>query len=955
MVTELKAHLAFNRTSFLSKTRHYWPGLLALLLAVALTGVLYLNALDAERENTRLDFRQAAAIRINALRTEVQGTIEVLQLVSQHLELINGGNLQGFHHFTEPMLAQHPYLQAVGYNPKVLEAGQPAFERWARLEQPGFSMTEASQPGVFRPVSRRAEYFPFLYVEPADSNRPAIGFDVATETLADPRRSRLAAMNAAVAGDSVAVSAPVTLVLKKESGKTGVIAFSPLYRNGVHAKTNIFGFATLVIRVGDMLLWSQRIAIERGWKDVSLVLQDVSGPTPVAMYGELPEQLPALHDEETINVPGNRQWRVVALPAANAFSQTPGNGALTILVAGAVLSLLLAGLVQVLVDRAAAIRRQVKERTADLAAANGQLKQEVARRQLSEAQLRQITALQKSVLANAGYAIIATDNEGLIQVFNPAAERILGYSAHEVINRFRPSVFHQASCMQDDDAKRFHAIVAPLEQLSPGTPYDQELTYWTKAGQAVPIMLSLSLMLDEEGQRVGYMGIAHDISNQKAAEARISRLAHYDPLTNLPNRVQLRNELRRSIASAKRTKQQLGVMFVDLDRFKNINDSLGHLVGDGLLQTIADRLQSSLRDGDIVARMGGDEFVIILNALERPDDAAEVAARILLQVSAPVSVDDHALTITPSIGIALFPDDGQDSDSLIQNADTAMYSAKEQGRNAYRFFTRSMNERVSGRLQMESRIRRALDESLFILHYQPQYDARSGQLIGAEALVRMRGDEGLVPPDRFIPVAEDSGLILRLGDWVMNEAVRRNKSWIDAGLAPVPIAVNVSARQFDQPDFTTKVSNALQRFGLASRWLEIELTESTVMQSVDKTLEALQALKEQGLRISIDDFGTGFSSLAYLKRFPIDQVKIDRSFVADLKSGSGENSIVQAIINLAHQLNLEVIAEGVETNEQADLLRGWGCNSFQGYLLGRPMDAESFKALLKAQSSVTAV
>jgi len=515
------------------------------------------------------------------------------------------------------------------------------------------------------------------------------------------------------------------------------------------------------------------------------------------------------------------------------------------------------------------------------------------------------------------------------------------------VNRLRPSIFHSPGQLLDTDGSLFGALVAPLARLSPGTPYEQEVTYWDKAGRTVPIMLSLSMMLDDEGHHVGYMGIAHDITAQKAAQARISRLAHYDTLTDLPNRLQLRKELRRSIASAKRYGHQLGVMFVDLDRFKNINDSLGHGVGDRVLQATATRLQSCLREGDLVARMGGDEFIVLLHSVTSPKDAAEVADRIQVQVSAPVLVDSHVLTITPSIGIAIYPEDGTDSDALIQNADTAMYSAKEQGRDNYRFFTRSMNERVSARLAMESCIRRALKEELFLLHYQPQFDVATGQLVGAEALVRMRADTGLVPPCEFIPVAEDCGLILPLGDWVLAEAARCNRVWLDAGLSVVPIAVNVSARQFEQPEFCEHVQATLQRIGLEPRWLEIELTESTIMQSADKTLDVLLALKAQGLNISIDDFGTGFSSLAYLRRFPIDSLKIDRSFVEDLKPGTDGNFIVKAIISLAHQLNLTVIAEGVETPEQADLLRELGCNTFQGYLTGRPMDAASFEVLLR--------
>ncbi|WP_428825764.1 EAL domain-containing protein [Azonexus sp. IMCC34842] len=921
--------------------------LLTFLLAIVLTGILYRNFLDSERANTRLDFEQAATIRINALRAEAKGTIELLRLLSAHLELVQGGTAKGFSHYTQAMLDQHPYLQAVGYNPRVTLAERHRFEQAARAELPDFTINDTLQPGSFARAEERSEYFPFLYVEPLAANKPASGFDVATETTPSPLSPRRTAMRAATDGNTIAVTSPLTLALKKTSGQTGVIVFSPLYRTGrIHAE-NFFGFATLVIRVSDMLLWSQRVASERGGKDVELVLQDCTGPATFAMHGSLPASLPELRREELIDIPGGRQWRVTALPVKNAFSLAPKSGALSLLAVGSALSLLLGILVQILAGRSQAIRLQVNERTADLATANDKLLQEVDRRMSSENRLRQVSALQRSVLANAGYAIVATNNEGIIQVFNPAAERILGYPAKAVINRLRPSFFHQQEGQPDEDGAHFRAIVAPLAELPAGSSFDQELTFWPHSGQPIPVKLSLSVMLDEDGKQVGYMGIAYDISSQKAAEAHITRLAHFDTLTGLPNRLQLRKELRRAIAAAKRSGQRLGVMFVDLDRFKNINDSLGHFVGDALLQSVSKRLQGCLREGDVIARMGGDEFVILLDHISTPEIGAEVAERILEQVSMPIAIQGHTLTITPSIGIALYPDDGADSDSLIQNADTAMYSAKESGRNAYCYFTRSMNERVSSRLNMESRIRHALKESLFFLDYQPQFDAITGRLTGAEALVRMRGAEGVLPPDCFIPVAEDSGLILPLGDWVLAEAARRNRAWIDAGWQPVPIAVNVSARQFEQPDFPEKVRAALARADLDPCWLDIELTESTIMQSVDKTLEALNALKLQGLRIVIDDFGTGFSSLAYLKRFPIDCLKIDRSFVEDLERGSEGNCIVQAIISLARQLSLQVVAEGVETAGQLELLQHWGCTTIQGYLLGRPMDATSFEALLE--------
>jgi len=921
-------------------------GLVAFALSAALTVVLFLNALEAERNNTRLEFGQAAAIRINALRTEVQTTLEVLALVSRHLELVRGGTLKGFQHYVAPMLAQHPYLQAVGYNPQVSGIERAAFERKARDEYPDFRISESTGQGKFVNAIERDTFYPFLYAEPVTQNRAAIGFDVAMETRPNPRFPRRVAINKAVESSIIAVTEPISLVLSKSTGQTGVIAFSPLYRDDIRGQARLFGFATLVIRVGDMLLWSQRMAEERGWKQVALSLQDVSEPVPFEMYSAADKSRSPLSHEEFIDVPGNRKWRVVATPHAGSFSLAPGRGELTLLGSGIALSAMLGVLAYTIVGQSDSIRRQVRERTVELAQANGQLQDEIKLRRDSENRLRQVMTLQKAVLSNAGYAIIATDREGTIRVFNTAAEKMLEYSSAEVIGQMLPSVFHDREHLPDNDGTRFKTIVSPLDSVGSDQSVEQEVTYWTKSGKGIPVMLSISSMIDETGERVGYIGIAHDISMHKAAQARINHLALYDALTDLPNRVLLLRELHQAIQNAKRFECHVGVLFVDLDRFKNINDSLGHHVGDALLKEVADRLRSCLRGGDLVARMGGDEFVVVITSMERLQDSCDVAARILASVSAPIQIKGHNFVVTPSIGIAAYPDDGTDSGTLIQHADTAMYSAKELGRNNYQFFTRNMNQLVSERLRTETLIREALRDSRLVLHYQPQFDLRTRQLIGAEALVRITENGVLIPPGQFISVAEESGLILEVGNWVLEEAARQSQTWIQQGLNVVPLAINVSARQFEQPGFAESIQALLEKTGLAANLLEIELTESVVMKFAEKAENALWALKKIGLRIAIDDFGTGFSSLSYLNRFPIDRLKVDRSFVVGLESGTEQNSIVPAIISLAHQLKMEVVAEGVETDRQADLLLGWDCDVIQGYLLGRPLTAHEMEKRL---------
>ncbi|MGH8724826.1 MAG: putative bifunctional diguanylate cyclase/phosphodiesterase, partial [Burkholderiales bacterium] len=428
------------------------------------------------------------------------------------------------------------------------------------------------------------------------------------------------------------------------------------------------------------------------------------------------------------------------------------------------------------------------------------------------------------------------------------------------------------------------------------------------------------------------------------AQARAQHLADHDALTGLPNRRLLEDRLTQALALSYRNRKNTAVMFVDLDRFKYINDSLGHAVGDAVLREVAGRLVRQLRVGDTICRIGGDEFVVVLPEAKRSSDVAHVAQKVIEQLSQPVTVEERELVVTCSIGIAVYPDDGRDAESLIRNADAAMYHAKELGRANYQFFTEQMNQAASRRLALESDLRRALGKDELRVHYQPIVDAASGRIAAHEALARWQHPErGLVHPGEFIQLAEETGIILKLGEWVLRESCRWNtfigaRSDDGGGLQ---IAVNLSARQFNDPQLPRVVARALKETGLPPRLLELEITESTAMQQTDVTLRTLKKLKSLGVTIAIDDFGTGYSSLSYLRRFPVDKVKIDRSFVAEVPADRDQGAIVSAIIALAHALQIRVVAEGVETEAQREFLKGCGCDFIQGYLVGRPADADA--------------
>src|SRR5688572_7437783 len=434
--------------------------------------------------------------------------------------------------------------------------------------------------------------------------------------------------------------------------------------------------------------------------------------------------------------------------------------------------------------------------------------------------------------------------------------------------------------------------------------------------------------------------VAERTAELEDAKARAQHLADHDALTGLPNRRLLEDRLTQALALSARNGKQTAVMFVDLDRFKTINDSLGHAVGDALLKEVAARLVKQLRLGDTICRIGGDEFVVVLPEIKRSADAVQVAQKIIEQVSAPVSVEERELNVTPSIGIAVFPDDGRDAETLIRNSDAAMYHAKELGRANYQFFTEQMNQAASRRLALESDLRRALGRGELRMHYQPYVEAKTGRVAGHEALLRWQHPErGLVSPAEFIQLAEESGIILKIGEWVLREACR----WatfigVERGLQ---VSINLSARQFNDPKLVQAVGSALQESGLPAKLLEIEITELTAMQHTDATLETLQRLKKLGVSIAIDDFGIGYSSLSYLKRFPVDKLKIDRSFIADLPQDKEQGAIVSAIVALGRALRLDVVAEGVETEEQRAFLQKCRCHYLQGYLIGHPLDAEA--------------
>jgi diguanylate cyclase (GGDEF)-like protein/PAS domain S-box-containing protein len=550
-------------------------------------------------------------------------------------------------------------------------------------------------------------------------------------------------------------------------------------------------------------------------------------------------------------------------------------------------------------------------------------------------------------LDSIGDAVVCADIEGNITFLNLVAETLTGWSLLEANGR------PMAEVLRIIHASSREAITDPMERVMERNrtghlPSDSILV--RRDGSEVPIEDSVSPIRNREREVIGAVIVFRDVSAARAMTEQIAHSAEHDFLTGLPNRLLLNDRVSQAIALAQRHAYQVAVLFLDVDGFKHINDSLGHPIGDKLLQSIAERLVGCVREVDTVSRQGGDEFVMLLPAVEKAQDAAIAARRMLQAVAETHSTDQHELHVTASIGVSVYPEDGADAETLIKNADTAMYQAKENGRQGYQFFEHAMNVRAVERQSIEESLRRALARNEFVLHYQPKINLKTRAITGAEALIRwMHPTRGAVSPAQFIPVAEDCGLILPIGNWVLREACMQAQAWVQAGLPKMSMAVNVSAMQFQQKGFLKGFFEILDETGFDPHCLEVEVTESALMKRAEFMASVLQLLRAKGIRVAIDDFGTGYSSLSYLRKFPLDVLKIDQSFVRQISTTPEETTIVSAIIRIAQSLKLRVVAEGVETAEELAFLQAHECEEAQGYYFSRPVPAERFVTLLASQ------
>ncbi|GGE68530.1 bifunctional diguanylate cyclase/phosphodiesterase [Massilia psychrophila] len=916
-----------------------------LAAGVVATAALYAAVSHLEDEKMRMAFEQRAGIRIAAIRQGLDDAVEVLRVTNHLFASVEPVTRQQFHDFTAPLLLRYPFIKAFSFHRQLGDAERLAFEAQLGRVVAASVITEVAE-GTTRPAPRRPHYNVVEFVEPMAGNEAVFGLDVA-------RNAQVTATLARAVDSGRPSATPVISLIQDARPQAGVLVMLPVYRqraalgSAAERRTALVGDTAAMIRAGDLvheILSSNsmladpgiELAVYAGGADGKAQQVFRSG---AAAAGQLQSQLPPL--VKTIDV-GGQSWRVEVAAAARPYIGEHA-ASLLVLAGGILLTFLMSALVQAMVQRARRVERLVLERTAELQRSNQRLSEDVLERrrtekalQRSEQRFRQLVSMSSDWYweQDAQFRFV-TISGGFGDDTQEDSQRYIGKTRWEVLPSLAETETGQAHIALVGAHQRFGNFEYQTVDINGDT------RWYSATGEP---------FFNEHAQFAGYRGTTTDISARKLSERRIHHVAQHDVLTGLPNRSLLQDRLSQAIAYSTRCNHPVWVMLIDLDRFKFVNDSMGHKAGDVLLVTVAARLRSALRDTDTVARLSGDEFVVILTEHEDQKLSVDVVQRLMDSVAQPVILGSKEFFVTCSIGVAVYPLDGAPADSLIEHADIAMYRAKKLGRDNFQFYTPAMNEEAMERVRIESALRCALERDEFVLHYQPQVDLASGEIVGMEALIRWQHPEmGMVAPDRFIGVAEETGLIVQIGAWVMREACRQNRAWHDAGLARLRVAVNLSARQFGATNLVADIRAVLAETGLAPGCLEIELTESLFMSDVSLAVELLHAMKALGVKLSIDDFGTGYSSLSYLSRFPIDVLKIDRSFVAAIARDSNDAAIVASIIALAHNLKLSVIAEGVETAEQLDYLRRRGCDQMQGYFFSRPLPAAEFEQLLRKQ------
>lgn len=900
--------------------RRWWVAL-PLLIASVLTAWVFVEVRYAETQRIATQFAREAEHLALLTEKRLVAQLDLLLGLKHFVAHDPQHDRQAFFNYVQPMLERHPGTQNFSWNPWVSAEQRELFEAQARESWPDFYIQDRVFTGTERMVvaEMAAYYFPILHVEPLETNRSVVGLNPYSISP-----SRVAIRQTLATGQPVASES--FLLAQEQAEQRGVV----VYQRVDDAQAALLGLVTGAFRMGDLMA---AVTQEFAGTHIELCLLDsLAAPGNQRLYGAAGCEQQIYYGQDfmylvPIDFAGREWWLFISASPLFIQELRSWSAYLTLSV-GLVASGILGAFLLITSGHSRRIQALVKAKTTELAHTAESLREQ--QRNLARAQ--HIARMGSWVLDPMRQSVTCSEGLRALLPVPAAAEFAFSELLALLVTKDRLRLLAAIEALNPQSQ------VMDLDCRVKSTVADADLANDTG------MVLYFSLQGEWEGQRLLRVeGIAQDVTTMRMAETRIRHLAHYDTLTSLPNRHLWRIRAQAAFNVAHRHDETLAVLFLDLDQFKTVNDSLGHKVGDGLLRTVAQRLLCCVREEDVLARWGGDEFVALLPRLTQAGDAGVVAQKMLHILADPIVLGENSLTVSVSIGIALHPQDGQDVDTLLQHADTAMYGAKELGRNNFQFFVHSMNERVRNRLDMESGLRRALERNEFTLHYQPQWHAAGPRLIGAEALLRwQRSEGGWTPPDDFIPIAEESGLIVPIGDWVLHTACTQQVQWYQAGYHDLVVAINISALQFRRADFITRLEQIIHRTGVDPRRIELEITESALLDASDVTVKKLNALTGMGFTLALDDFGTGYSSLAYLKRLPLDRLKLDRSFVRDLPDDPEDVAITSAAISMARNLGLDVIAEGVETPAQRDFLISLGCQVMQGFFYSRPLPAEVF-------------
>ena len=888
-------------------------------IALALSVLLYVGVNNIERRQVQARVEHEGGELVKLIRDRLITHQTVLSSLTHFIEINPTFNYRQFEQFTQAALGENPDIFALSFNDVVTRDKLARYEaELSKISPLGeFHATERSSERKLVRVGDRAQYVIVRHIVPLKGNEPALGFDIQS----DPVR-RDAIERSRVSGKGAVTSA--LRLVQEDAVRVGVLMLEPVYRaSGAGSGQSVspeepMGYAVVVLKVDELIGIAVREHLPAGLK--FQIRDSEIEDEQMQFYGaKLPKRMDSYrHWRNQLKV-ADRQW-TIDVWAEDAFVHLNPRW---LSWAAGVLALLFTVLLQIylhgMTGNVLIVRRQ-----------NQQLLKKQAELQLAE-----------TVFDNTAEAITVTDAQGLIISVNPAFEVITGYALAEVKGQ-RMNVLSSGQHSHDFYKAMWHSLLTERK-------WQGEVVNRRKNGELYTQLLNISTVCDAQGAVVQYVGTFSDITQQKAALQQIEFMAYHDVLTGLPNRLLGEQRAHEAMVRARRYGYQVGVLFMDLDQFKLVNDTYGHSMGDQLLRAVANRLRGHVRAEDTLCRISGDEFMLILEHLRDTTNVMDKCEHVLAELAMPYQFDGRLVQTSLSIGIAMYPGDGEDDSvtDLLRKADTAMFEAKKAGRNTYRFFNAAMNHSVVTFVETRDALAHAIQKQEFELYYQPQVRLQDQAVVGAEALLRWRHpDKGVLGPGSFISVAEQSGLIVPIGAWVLQQACRQMKAWVDEALPIHTLAVNLSAVQFGTGDIEKTIVDALESAQLSPSCLELELTESILIS--EKAPEMLMRLKERGLRLSIDDFGTGYSSMAYLKRFQVDKLKIDSSFAAGVGKDPDDTAIVQAVVQMAKTLGLETTAEGVEKPESAAVLREMGCTQVQGYVYARPMPAQEFSAWVRA-------